>query len=76
MSKFSAKEVGDSDHILGSSVAPSLGFSSLHQTVKTFDIAIREFGIETFEDACTMLFESVGQLLERFQSAASGPAMP
>jgi len=76
MGQSACDEVGDGDQMTGGAVAPGFGLGGLDERVGRFDPGVGELGVEGVEDSLPVLLEGGGDLLDRLQAAAPGPAVP
>ena len=76
MAELAGDEVGDGNQMAGGAVTAGLGLSGLNATVGSLDAGVGELGIEGVEDAFPVVFERLGDLLDRFDATTSCPAVP
>ena len=76
MGEIASDEVGDGDQMSDGAVTTCLGLGGLDLAVRGLGAGVGQLGVKSVEDALPVVLEALGDLFDRFDAAASSPAVP
>ena len=76
MRELACHQVRDCDQMSGGALASGLGFGGLDKGIGGLDASVGEFGVKGIENAMPVLLEGFGDFFDRFEAAATSPAVP